>query len=174
MPLIEYAARTGKPMIISTGMADEEENLEAFEAAKGAGCKELATLHCVSGYPAPVEDDNLRKIPDMIERFGQLTGLSDYTIDSTTAVTSVARGASLIEKHFTLDLNGENLLAICHDTKAAWQALGEVMAAHSVRSVRPGYGLPPKFKTIVVSSSMTTDVKKNSPVTEDCFRGVTS
>jgi N-acetylneuraminate synthase len=93
LPLIEYVAKTGKPMIISTGMANEEEIREAVETAKSAGCKELVVLHCVSGYPAPSEDYNLATIPDMAARFGILTGLSDHTIDNTTAITSVALGA---------------------------------------------------------------------------------
>lgn len=137
LPLIEYVARTGKPIIISTGMADLEEIQEAVDAAKGAGCQELAILQCVSGYPAPAEDYNLRTIPDMIDRFGLVTGLSDHTIDNTTAITSVALGASLIEKHFTLDRNGggpddsfslepQELAALCTDSKTAWQALGGV------------------------------------------------
>ena len=137
LPLIKYVARTGKPMIISTGMADAEEIQEAIDAARGGGCKELAILHCVSGYPAPAEDYNLFTIPDMIERFGLVTGLSDHTLDNTTAITSVAMGASIIEKHFTLNRSGggpddsfslesAELAALCKDSKTAWAALGKV------------------------------------------------
>ncbi|ERS87957.1 pseudaminic acid synthase [Halomonas sp. PBN3] len=207
LPLIEYVARTGKPMIISTGMADAEEIQEAIDAARGAGCEQLAILHCVSGYPAPPEDYNLRTIPDMIERFGLVTGLSDHTIDNTTAITSVALGASLIEKHFTLDRNGggpddtfslepAELAALCRDAKTAWQALGqvdygrksseqgnvqfrrslyfvkdlkagEVITEDSIRSVRPGYGLAPKYMQRVVGKTVTQVVTENMPVTED-------
>lgn len=137
LPLIRYVAATGKPMIISTGMADAEEIEEAIAAAREGGCKELSILHCVSGYPAPAEDYNLRTIPDMMERFGLVTGLSDHTLDNTTAIASVVLGASLIEKHFTLDRNGggpddsfslepAGLDALCKDTKTAWNALGRV------------------------------------------------
>jgi pseudaminic acid synthase len=137
LPLIKYAASTGKPMIISTGMADEEEIQEAIDAARSGGCKELAILHCVSGYPAPAEDYNLHTITDMIQRFGLVTGLSDHTLDNTTAITSIALGASIIEKHFTLDRSGggpddsfslepQDLKALCTNAKTAWQALGKV------------------------------------------------
>ncbi|WP_348769653.1 pseudaminic acid synthase [Guyparkeria sp. XI15] len=137
LPLIDYVARTGKPMIISTGMADAEEIQEAVDTARDAGCDQLAILHCVSGYPAPPGDYNLCTIADMIGRFGLVTGLSDHTIDNTTAVTSVALGASIIEKHFTLDRNGggpddsfslepAELAALCKGAHTAWEALGEV------------------------------------------------
>jgi len=81
------------------------ESIRGIDAAKCAGCKELAILQCVSGYSAPAEDYNLRTIPDMIDRFGLVTGLSDHTLDNTTAITSIALGASLIEKHLILDRN---------------------------------------------------------------------
>lgn len=137
LPLIRYVASKGKPMIISTGMADHEEIQEAIDAARSGGCTHLAILHCVSGYPAPAEDYNLRTVPDMVQRFGLVTGLSDHTLDNTTAVTSVALGASLIEKHFTLDRSGggpddsfslepADLAALCRDSRTAWQALGKV------------------------------------------------
>ena len=100
LPLIKYVAQTGKPMIISTGMADAEEIQEAIEAARDGGCKELAILHCVSGYPAPAGDYNLRTLVDMQEKFGLVTGLSDYTTSNLACF-----GAVFFEKHFTLDNN---------------------------------------------------------------------
>ena len=199
LPLIKYVASTGKPMIISTGMADAEEIQEAINAAREGGCKELAILHCVSGYPAPAADYNLRTIPDMMERFGLVTGLSDHTLDNTTAITSVVLGASIIEKHFTLDRNGggpddsfslepTDLAALCRDSKTAWQALGKVdygrksseqaniqfrrslyfvkdmkagdiITEDSVRSVRPGFGLAPKYYSELIGRKVATDVK---------------
>ncbi|EGQ7933987.1 pseudaminic acid synthase [Vibrio vulnificus] len=137
LPLIKRVAQTGKPMIISTGMANEEEIAEAIKTAKENGCQELVVLHCVSGYPAPADQYNLKTIADIAERFDVLSGLSDHTIDNATAVTSVALGACLIEKHVTMDRNGggaddsfslepPELKALCQDTKTAWQALGNV------------------------------------------------
>ncbi len=137
LPLIRYAASTGKPLIISTGMADKAEIAEAIAAARGGGCKELAVLLCVSGYPAPADQYNLRTLPDMIEQFGLVTGLSDHTLDNTTAITSVALGGSIIEKHFTLDRSGggpddsfslepAEFAALCKGARTAWSALGKV------------------------------------------------
>jgi N-acetylneuraminate synthase len=204
LPLIRYVASTGKPMIISTGMADAEEIQEAIDAARDGGCKELAILHCVSGYPAPAEDYNLRTIPDMMQRFGLVTGLSDHTLDNTTAIASVVLGSSIIEKHFTLDRSGggpddsfslepAELAALCRDSKTAWAALGnvdygrksseqgnvkfrrslyfvkalkagEIITYDAVRSVRPGYGLSPRFLGDVLGKTIACDVPANSPV----------
>lgn len=137
LPLIRYVARTGKPMIISTGMADAQEIGEAVEAARSGGCSELALLHCVSGYPAPTADYNLRTIADMRERFGVVIGLSDHTLDNTTALVGIALGAAIVEKHFTLDRNGggpddsfsvepAQFAALCRESRTAWEALGRV------------------------------------------------
>ena len=137
LSLIRYVASTGKPMIISTGMADAEEIAEAIAAARDGGCCELAVLHCVSGYPAPAEDYNLATIPDMIERFGLVTGLSDHTLDNTTAIASVVLGGAIIEKHFTLDRAGggpddsfslepAEFTQLCTNAKTAWAARGQV------------------------------------------------
>jgi N-acetylneuraminate synthase len=137
LPLIKYAASTGKPLIISTGMADIEEIFQAITAAQDGGCKQLAVLHCVSGYPAPAQDYNLRTIPDLINKCGLVTGLSDHTLENATAIASIALGASIIEKHFTLNRSGggpddsfslepDELRSLSESVKTAWAALGEV------------------------------------------------
>jgi N-acetylneuraminate synthase len=207
LPLIKYVAQTGKPMIISTGMADSEEILEAIEAAKEGGCKELAILHCVSGYPAPAEDYNLRTLVDMQQRFGLVTGLSDHTIDNTTAITSVALGASIIEKHVTLDRNGggpddsfslesKELTELCVGANTAWEALGQVdygrksseqanvkfrrslyfvkdikegelITSEHIRSIRPGFGLLPKYYEQILGGVVKCDIKLGTPVSFD-------
>jgi len=175
LPLIKYVASTGKPMIISTGMADAEEIQEAIEAAREGGCKELAILHCVSGYPAPAADYNLRTIPDMIQRFGLVTGLSDHTLDNTTAIASVVLGASIIEKHFTLDRNGggpddsfslepAELAALCRDSKTAWSALGQV--DYGRKSSEQGNV---KFRR---SLYFVKDLKAGDVITADSVRSV--
>lgn len=175
LPLIKYAASTGKPMIISTGMANAEEIAEAIEAAREGGCKELAVLHCVSGYPAPADDYNLRTIPDIIERFGLVTGLSDHTLDNTTAIASVAMGASIIEKHFTLSRSGggpddsfslepAELEALCKDSKTAWTALGKV--DYGRKSSEQGNV---KFRR---SLYFVKDLKAGDVITADAVRSV--
>ncbi|MGQ4658739.1 pseudaminic acid synthase [Aeromonas enteropelogenes] len=102
LPLIRYAAQTGKPLIMSTGMANEAEIAAAVEMALKHGNGQLALLHCVSGYPAPAAEYNLRAIPMLRQRFGVEVGLSDHTLGSSTAIAATALGATLIEKHFTL------------------------------------------------------------------------
>ncbi|HDZ8845517.1 TPA: pseudaminic acid synthase [Aeromonas veronii] len=102
LPLIRYAAQTGKPLIMSTGMANEAEISAAVDIALKHGNGQLALLHCVSGYPAPAAEYNLRAIPMLRERFGIEVGLSDHTLGAATAIAATALGATLIEKHFTL------------------------------------------------------------------------
>jgi N-acetylneuraminate synthase len=207
IPLIKYVAQTSKPMIISTGMADVEEIQEAIEAALEGGCKELAILHCVSGYPAPAGDYNLRTLVDMQKKFRLVTGLSDHTIDNTTAIASVALGASIIEKHVTLDRNGgspddsfsleENeLKELCSEVKRAWGSLGkvnydrksseqgnvkfrrslyfvkdikvgEIITDSHVKSIRPGYGLQPKFIEDIIGTRSTKEIKAGTPVKKE-------
>lgn len=175
LPLIKYVASTGKPMIMSTGMADAEEIQEAIDAARKGGCKELAILHCVSGYPAPAQDYNLRTIPDMIERFGLVTGLSDHTLDNTTAIASVALGSSIIEKHFTLDRSGggpddsfslepSELASLCKAANTAWSALGGV--DYSRKSSEQGNV---KFRR---SLYFVKDLQAGDIITEDSIRSV--
>lgn len=210
LPLIKYVASTGKPMIISTGMADAGEIQEAIDAAVGGGCKELAILHCVSGYPAPSEDYNLRTIVDMQQRFDLPVGLSDHTLDNTTSITSVALGSCIIEKHVTLDRSGggpddsfslefEELKALCNGVKIAWEALGdvdygrktseqgnvkfrrslyfvedveagEIITDKHIRSIRPGYGLPPKYFNDLLGKEAACDVKRGTPIRWELLR----
>jgi pseudaminic acid synthase len=136
LPLVKYVAKTGKPMIISTGIANLREIEEVVEAAKNNGCQDLILLHCVSSYPAPIDQINLKTIPDLSKKFDVLSGLSDHTMGTTVATTSVALGACLIEKHFTLSradkgpdsqfsLEPDELKQLCQNTKIAWQSLGK-------------------------------------------------
>jgi pseudaminic acid synthase len=135
LPLIKYIASTKKPMIMSTGMANLQEMEEMVETARSGGCKDLILLHCISSYPAPVEQSNLRTIPDMMKKFGIQIGLSDHTLTNTASIAAVALGATVIEKHFILDradkgpdsefsINPEELRNLGNDTKDAWLALG--------------------------------------------------
>lgn len=203
--LIKYVASTRKPMIMSTGMANIEEIEEAVDAARSGGCEQLALLHCVSGYPAPHADYNLQTIPDMISRFGTITGLSDHTLDHTTAIASVALGAAIIEKHFTLDRSGggpddsfslepADLAALCTGVKSAWETLGcvsyerksseqgnvkfrrslyfvrpasagDIVTDEMIKSVRPGFGLSPKYYERVLGCRLQSDVTKGDAVT---------
>lgn len=212
LELIKYTASTKKPLIISTGMANEIEIQEAIETAQENGCSQVAILHCVSGYPAPSENYNLRTIPDMIDRFDLLTGLSDHTLDNTTAIASVVLGARIIEKHFTLNKSGGgpddsfsmepgDLKDLVDASLIAYESLGkidyglksselgnikfrrslyftksmragEVITKDSVKSIRPGYGIAPKYLSSVVGATLLSDVEYGSPVLEKLFNNI--
>ena len=203
--LIKRAASTNKPLIISTGMANDSEIGEAVDTALKFGSGELTLLHCVSGYPSPAAEYNLRTLADMKNRFGVHVGLSDHTLDNTTAIAAVALGAVMVEKHVTLDRNGggpddsfsleeDGLRELCSSTKTAWQSLGkvnyerteaekgnvkfrrslyfvgalkegDVITENDIRSVRPGFGLPPKYYDKLIGTKIALSVEKNSPVT---------
>lgn len=205
LALIKYVSATKKPMIISTGMANQDEIQEAIDTAKSGGCEELAILHCVSGYPAPSENYNLKTIVDMVRRFGLVTGLSDHTLDNTTAIASIALGCSIIEKHFTLDRKGGgpddsfsmepyDLEELVKCSKIAHAVLGsvdyglkssevgnikfrrslyfvkalkagEIITRDSVRSVRPGYGIAPKYLESIIGLPVTANVEIGTAVT---------
>jgi len=137
LPLIASVARRGKPMIISTGMANLAEIGDAVEVAQTNGAAGVILLHCVSAYPAPMDEANVRTVPDLAARFGVISGLSDHTPGSAASVAAVALGACVIEKHFTLarsdggpdaafSLEPAEFTALTRDCKDAWCALGKV------------------------------------------------
>lgn len=137
LPLIAYAAGRGKPMIISAGMANLEEISEAVATARAKGAAGVALLHCVSAYPAPVEEANVAKVPHLSAVFGCVTGLSDHTPGSAAAVASIALGGAIVEKHFTLSradggpdaafsLEPDEFKRFVKDCKDVWRAIGRV------------------------------------------------
>ncbi|MDF2178306.1 pseudaminic acid synthase [Aliiglaciecola sp. CAU 1673] len=136
LPLIAYMAKTGKPMIMSSGMANQAEIKEALTCAKDNGAKDIVLLHCISGYPTPIEQANLMTIPMLARDFGCQVGLSDHTLGTIASTTAIALGARVIEKHFTLrradggpdaafSLEPEEFKRLTEDCFAAWQALGK-------------------------------------------------
>lgn len=204
LPLIRKVAATGKPMIISTGMATLAEVDEAVRTAREAGCRELVLLKCTSTYPATPENTHLRTIAHMREAFGCEVGLSDHTMGCGAAVAAVAFGASVIEKHFTLrradggvdsafSLEPDEFGLLRVESERAWQALGtvayggtaaeaksrafrrtlyvarnlragEVLDKDSLRIVRPGFGLPPKYYETLLGKRVNRDVAAGTPL----------
>lgn len=205
LPLIRKVAATGKPMIISTGMASVGELDESVRAAREAGCKDLILLKCTSTYPATPESSHIQTIPHLRELFGTEVGLSDHTMGIGVAVASVALGATVIEKHFTLaradggvdstfSMEPAEMAALVVESERAWQAMGrvtygaasaqeekskvyrrslyitrdlkagEVLDTSSVRAIRPGLGLPPKFIDMVMGKSVKRDVTRGTPL----------
>ena len=137
LPLIRYVAATGKPMIISTGMATFAELDETVDAARSAGCKDLVLLKCTSTYPSTPDDSNILTIPEMRSRYGCEIGISDHTMGIGVSVAAVALGATVVEKHFTLQradggvdsafsMEPQEMAQLVIETERAWQALGKV------------------------------------------------
>lgn len=209
LPLIEKMAMTGKPMIISTGIANLEEIGEALATARNAGAAEIVLLHCVSGYPTPIGQINLRTIPDIAERFGTVVGLSDHTLGIAASVGAVALGASVIEKHMTLrradggpdaafSLEPEEFKAMVQACRDTWEALGtasyslkgseagnaafrrslyavsdieagEELTHANVRSIRPGYGMAPKYLPQILGSHAATKIARGTPIKPELY-----
>lgn len=175
IPLIEYIASTKKPMIISTGMANFEEIGEAVYAARKQGCSQLALLHCVSGYPAPHGEYNLKTLEDIERSFDVVTGLSDHTVNNVTAIASISLGAAIIEKHFTLSrsdggadsafsLEPDELTNLCRDVKIAWEARGTINYDKK----------PSEIPNIKFRRSLyyLRDISKGTKIASDDFRSV--
>jgi pseudaminic acid synthase len=175
LPLIRLAASTGKPIIISTGMATLREITAAVEAAQGAGATDITVLSCTASYPAPPEETNLRRIPVLAEALKLPIGLSDHTMGIGVPIAAVAYGAVLIEKHFTLDradggvdsafsLDQAELRLLVTESERAWQALGTTAIGpteaekESLRFRRSLY--------------VVTDVRAGEPVTEENVRSI--
>lgn len=207
LPLIRKMASKGKPMIISTGIADLEEIDAAVKTATDGGAAEIALLHCVSGYPAAFEEMNLRTIADLSDRFGVIAGLSDHSIGIAVSVAAVSLGAAVIEKHMTLrradggpdsefSLEPHEFKAMVDASRQAWSALGEVSYARTkseqgnaafrrslyavsdiaagemlttanVRSIRPGYGLPPGRIDDLLGRHARSPIARGTPMSMD-------
>ncbi|WP_202593488.1 pseudaminic acid synthase [Tolumonas lignilytica] len=135
LPLLRYIAKTGKPVIISTGLASLDEIKLSIDTLKTSGCEQILLMHCISGYPTPIEQANLKTIPDLAKKFNVTVGLSDHTLGTLVSTVSIALGAVAIEKHFTLarsdggpdasfSIEPTELKQLCNDCNSAWQSLG--------------------------------------------------
>jgi N-acetylneuraminate synthase len=175
LPLIAHVARKRKPMIISTGMCNLGEITDAVRTARENGCAELVLLHCVSCYPAPIEDSNLRTIPHLGEAFGCVAGLSDHTLGVAAAIASVAVGGAVIEKHFTLarseggpdaafSLEPDEFRALVAQSKDAWRALGT--ASYDVEGSESG---SLQFRRSLYA---VADISSGGPITRDNVRSI--
>ena len=210
LPLIDYAARKGKPMVISTGIALPEDIQRAVDTCRAAGNDDITLLKCTSSYPAPVENANLQTMVDMKERYGVKVGLSDHTMGSDVAVAAVALGATVVEKHFILDrsiggpdaafsMEKDEFAAMVRSIRNVEKALGEVVyptdpaaikgrefcrslyvardmkagdriTEENVRSVRPGFGLPPRYLPSILGKRVARDVEAGERFSLDLIR----
>ncbi|ESU26244.1 Sialic acid synthase (N-acetylneuraminic acid synthetase) [Flavobacterium limnosediminis JC2902] len=207
IPLIEYVASKGKPIIISTGIAQQEDIELALDACRRMGNNDIALLKCTSSYPAPIEEANMIMVKDLTERYNVISGLSDHTMGSTVPIVATVFGARIIEKHFILDraiggpdasfsMNEEEFTAMVKAVREAEKAIGvvdytltekqakgkdfsrslyiaedmkagEVFTALNLRSVRPGFGLHPKYLNELLGKKAKTDLEKGTPMKLD-------
>jgi pseudaminic acid synthase len=204
IPLIEYIASKGKPIIISTGIATLIDIKEAVSACKRFNNKQIALLKCTSSYPAPFEEINLRVIPDMREKFKVFVGLSDHTLGASVAIAAVSLGAKIIEKHFILErsiggpdstfsMEPDEFKQMVKSIREVEKAMGSVnykltdkmktsrdfsrslfavediprgsvFTEENIRSIRPGYGLPPKYIKKILGKKSRKDIRKGTPL----------
>ncbi|TGD58110.1 pseudaminic acid synthase [Flavobacterium humi] len=204
IPLIEYVASKGKPVIISTGIAEKEDIELALDACKRMGNNDIALLKCTSSYPAPIEEANMVMVKDLAERYQVISGLSDHTMGSTVPVVATVFGAKIIEKHFIIDraiggpdasfsMNEEEFAAMVKAVREAEKASGvidyaltekqakgrdfsrslyiaedvaqgEVFTEKNLRSVRPGFGLHPKYYHGLLGKKALMDLTKGTPM----------
>lgn len=207
IPLIEYVASKGKPVIISTGIAEKEDIQEALKACYKMNNRDIILLKCTSAYPAPLEEANLRTIPDLAKSFDVISGFSDHTLGITGPVTAVALGAKVIEKHFILDrsiggpdasfsLDKEQFSQMVQAVRQSEKMLGKIsyelsekskksrefsrslfisqdvkegdlLTTDNVRSVRPGFGMPPKELPNVLGKAFNATYSKGTPLSWD-------
>lgn len=204
IPLIEYTASKGKPMIISTGICSKEEIREAVTACQNVGNHDITLLKCTSSYPAPLNEMNLLTIPDMIKEFGVKVGLSDHSMNIETVVAAVALGASVIEKHFTLDralggadsgfsLNTREFKEMVQAVRNTEKVLGkisyevnpksriharslyvvedikkgEIFTEKNIRSIRPSFGLSPKYYNNILGKKANQDLCRGTALKLD-------
>jgi pseudaminic acid synthase len=205
IPLIEYAASKGKPMIMSTGIAELEDIELAVQTCKDAGNNKIILLKCTSSYPAPIEEANLATIHDLKTRFGVEAGLSDHTMGIANPIVAVTLGARVIEKHFIFDksiggpdasfsLDEKEFTEMVNAIRQAEKAIGrvtyeltdkvkasrkfsrslfvvkdlkagDVFNEDNVRSIRPGYGIHPKYLQLLVGKKAVRSFKKGTPIT---------
>ena len=204
IPLIEYVASKGKPVILSTGIATSEDIELALDACRRMGNHNIALLKCTSSYPAPIEEANMAMIPDFRERFNVIPGLSDHTIGSTVPIVATALGARIIEKHFILDrsiggpdasfsMNEKEFTDMVRAVREAEKAVGrvsyeptekqikgkdfsrslyvvkdikkgDIITEENVRSIRPGYGMHPKYYSSILGMKAKTFLEKGEPL----------
>ena len=209
IPLIEYVASKGKPVILSTGIATLEDIELALDACKRMGNNNIALLKCTSSYPAPIEEANMAMIPDFKERFDVIPGLSDHTLGSTVPIVATTLGARIIEKHFILDrsiggpdasfsMNEEEFTAMVKAVREAEKAVGQVsyeptekqikgrafsrslyvvkdikkgdvITEENVRSIRPGFGLHPKWYGKILNKSVIKDLYEGDALQKDAI-----